>query len=125
MTFVTYGEIAAKYAKSDRGVAATALVHMAECYQKMGDAESRKIYEHVVRDFADQKEAVAVAHARLGVETGVGARRMSLASGSRYGRRLRVQDGWWGPGSGLRVQGRCVQPKRPGLAATWPCRPTQ
>lgn len=51
--------------KTDRAVVATALVHMAECYQKLGDAESRKIYERVVREFADQKEAAAEARARL------------------------------------------------------------
>ena len=63
-----YGAIVAKY-KTDRAVAATALVHMAECYQKMGDAESRKIYEQVVKDYADQKEAVALARTRLGRES--------------------------------------------------------
>src|SRR5690242_19247218 len=60
-----YGEIAAKY-RSDRGVTAMALVHMAECYQKMGDAESRKIFERVVREYGDQKEAVTLARVRLG-----------------------------------------------------------
>jgi Tol biopolymer transport system component len=60
-----YGEIAAKY-NSDRAVAAMALVRMAEAYGKMGDAESRRIYERVVREYADQKEAVAIARARLG-----------------------------------------------------------
>jgi Tol biopolymer transport system component len=63
-----YAAIAAKYARSDRAVTATALVHMAECYQKMGDAESRKIYERVVKDYGDQKEAVTLARARLGRE---------------------------------------------------------
>ena len=61
-----YGAIVAKYAKTDRAVSAMALVHMAECYQKMGDAESRKVYEQVVREYADQKEAVTLARARLG-----------------------------------------------------------
>ena len=49
----------------DRSIAVQALIRMAECYQKLGDAESRKIYERVVTDFADQKEAVAIARARL------------------------------------------------------------
>src|SRR3990172_7340187 len=49
-----------------RPLAAQALVHMAECYQKLGDAEARKIYERVVREFADQKEAAATARTRLG-----------------------------------------------------------
>jgi Tol biopolymer transport system component len=60
-----YAAIVAKY-KSDRAVIAMALVHMAECYQKMGDAESRKIYEQVVKEYADQREAVAMARAHLG-----------------------------------------------------------
>jgi Tol biopolymer transport system component len=53
----------------DRSLAAKALIRMAECYQKLGDAESRKIYEQVVKDYADQKEAVAFARARLGAPT--------------------------------------------------------
>src|SRR5262249_27065590 len=44
-----YSEIVSKY-KTDRAVAAMALVRMADAYQKMGDAESRKIYELVVRE---------------------------------------------------------------------------
>src|SRR5712691_952604 len=60
-----YEAVVAKYGK-DRAVAAQALLHMAECHQKLGDAESRKIYEQIVRDYADQKEAVTTARARLG-----------------------------------------------------------
>jgi Tol biopolymer transport system component len=67
-----YGDIVAKY-KNDRAVTAMALLHMAECYQKMGDAESHKIYERVVREYADQKEAVATARARLGSAAEKGA----------------------------------------------------
>ena len=51
--------------RSDRGLAAKALIRMAGCYQKLGDAESRNIYEQVVREYADQNEAVTVARARL------------------------------------------------------------
>jgi Tol biopolymer transport system component len=60
-----YAAIVAKYT-ADRAVTATALVHMAECYQKLGDTEAHKIYERLVRDFADQKEPVAIARAHLG-----------------------------------------------------------
>ena len=60
-----FGEIADKY-KSDRTTAATALVHMAGCYQKRGDAQAKAIYERIVREFADQRDAVAVARAKLG-----------------------------------------------------------
>jgi Tol biopolymer transport system component len=61
-----YGALVAKYAKTDRTVTATALVRMADCYRKMGDAESRRIYEQVVREYGDQKKAVALARERLG-----------------------------------------------------------
>src|SRR5438477_12348962 len=40
----------------DRAIAAQALVRMADCYQKLGDMQARKIFEQVVRDYADQKE---------------------------------------------------------------------
>lgn len=59
-----YRALVAKYA-SDRAVTATALVRMAECYQKLGDAESRKMYERVAREFADQAESAATARTRL------------------------------------------------------------
>ena len=49
----------------DRAVAAKALVRMGECYEKLGDAESRKAYERVLREYADQTGAVAEARARL------------------------------------------------------------
>jgi len=50
----------------NRAVAAQALLRMAECYQKLGDAESRKVYERIVRDYGDQPAAVAAAKAHLG-----------------------------------------------------------
>ena len=61
-----------------RALAAQALLRMAECYQKLGDAESRKIYERLVRDYADQKESVAIARARLGNEPAQTAKVMAL-----------------------------------------------
>src|SRR5260221_14505159 len=48
-----------------RKTAAEALVHMGQCYEKLGDVESRKAYERVVREYAEQKEAAALARARL------------------------------------------------------------
>ena len=60
-----YSAIAAKY-KSDRATVAMALVRMAGAYRKMGDAEAKKLYEQVVKDYADQKQAVALARAALG-----------------------------------------------------------
>jgi len=61
-----YKAIVARYEKTNRQVAADALVRMAECYQKLGDSESKRIYERLLREFADQGEAVKIARAHLG-----------------------------------------------------------
>ena len=53
-------------AGANRSLAAQALVRMAQCYQKLGDAEAQRVYERVVRDYAEQRDAVAVARSRLG-----------------------------------------------------------
>ena len=60
-----YGQ-AVKEAGANRGLAAKSLLRMAECYRKMGDAEARKIYQQIVRDYGDQKAAVAEAKTWLG-----------------------------------------------------------
>jgi len=59
-----YKDIATRFA-SNHTVAATALLRLAECYQKLGDAESRKIYQEVISKYGDQKAAVEQARARL------------------------------------------------------------
>ena len=79
-----YSDIAAKYARSDRATAASALMHLAECREKMGDPEARRIYERVIREYADQKDAVAEAKVRLG------------ATGTRGGALITRQI-WMGP----------------------------
>jgi Tol biopolymer transport system component len=53
-------------AGANRALAAHALVRMAACYQKLGDAEAQRIYERVIRDYVDQRDAVTMARARLG-----------------------------------------------------------
>ena len=83
-----YAAIVSKY-KADRATVAMALVHMADCYRKMGDAESRKLYEQVVKEYAEQKEAVALARAGLG--GGTGSRRQTntliqSGAGTYFGR---------------------------------------
>jgi Tol biopolymer transport system component len=50
---------------ADRPVVAMALVGMAEAYQKLGNAEAEKLYQRLVRDYADQAEAAAIARTRL------------------------------------------------------------
>lgn len=53
-------------AKGNRALSASALIRMAECHQKLGDAEARSIYERIVREYDDQKDAVSLARVRLG-----------------------------------------------------------
>lgn len=59
-----YKEILAKH-KSSRPVAAQALVHIGQCYEKLGKGEAQKAYEQVVQEYADQAEALKVARERL------------------------------------------------------------
>lgn len=51
-------------AGKDRATAAQALLRMGECHEKLGNAEARKAYERLVKEFGDQKEA-SQARARL------------------------------------------------------------
>jgi Tol biopolymer transport system component len=67
-----YQRIVDKYA-SHRKVAAQALLQLAGCQSKLGDAQARKSLERLVRDFADQKETVAEARVRLAALGGPGA----------------------------------------------------
>ena len=59
-----YREITQKY-PNNRLIVARALIQMAQCYEKLGEAEARSIYERVVREFGDQREQAAIASARL------------------------------------------------------------
>lgn len=74
-------------AGTNRRLAAQALVEMAECYQKLGDTEWRQIYARVLRDFADHKDLVVTARARLGRAesaqraSGMSSRQVWTASG--------------------------------------------
>ena len=49
----------------NRAAAAKALVRMGQCQERLGEAEARKAYEKVVREYADQTEAAAEARTRL------------------------------------------------------------
>jgi Tol biopolymer transport system component len=57
---------------TNRTVAATALVQMGQCYEKLGNVESRKAYERVLREFADQRQAAEQARTRLAALNGRG-----------------------------------------------------
>jgi len=59
-----YRKIAVTY-RGNRSVAARALFQLGQCYEKQGDAEARKAYDQLVREYGDQKEPVAAARLRL------------------------------------------------------------
>ena len=52
-------------AKGNHSIAATALLHMADCYQKLGSLEAGQIYTRIVNEFADQKGAALEARKKL------------------------------------------------------------
>jgi tetratricopeptide (TPR) repeat protein len=54
-----------KHFPKDRPVAAKALLHIGLSYEKLGRGEARKAYERVLREYADQPEAVSAARVRL------------------------------------------------------------
>ena len=95
-----YQDIVETYAKTNRIVAATALLEMADAYTKLGSAEATKAYERILREFADQKDATAAARARLGPPTATTPRTLRpIASGRSIawvfpdGRQLDLSDG--------------------------------
>jgi len=78
----------------NRAVAAKALLHLGLCNEKLGNAEARKSYERLVREYADQTDVVSEARARLAA---LGEPRSSTA-----GSAMTVRKVWSGPtGSSL------------------------
>ena len=63
----------------DRALAAQALLRMADAYQKLGDPQSRAVYDRVINQFADQKAAAALARARLAEGSTPAAASISLS----------------------------------------------
>jgi len=59
-----YKKIAAD-ARTARAVAASALLHLARCYEKLGAVEARTTYERLTRQYADQRDIAAKARSRL------------------------------------------------------------
>ena len=53
-----YQVIVDRYGKTDRAVAAQALLQMAGAYQKLGDRQAERVYGQIVRDYGDQPAAV-------------------------------------------------------------------
>ena len=50
---------------SERAIVATALVRMAQCHEQLGNRNAQALYERVLREFGDQRDAAALAKARL------------------------------------------------------------
>jgi len=73
----------------DRAVAARALVRMGQCYEKLGDAQARKAYEQVVREYGDQADVAAEARTRLAALAGT--------AGAASGSTMAVRRVWAGP----------------------------
>ena len=66
-----YKTLMDKHAPS-RQVGAKALLHLGNCYEKLGKGEARKAYERIVREYADQAEIVGQARVRLAALGGPG-----------------------------------------------------
>ncbi len=66
-----YRKIAAQFAKQPE-IAAKALLQMGQCQEKLGQAEARKSYERIVREYASAQEYVSAARARLAALGGGG-----------------------------------------------------
>jgi Tol biopolymer transport system component len=72
---------AAKEAGTNHALGAKALLGLAACYEKSGEAEAGKVYQQIVSGYPDQREAVAQATARLaalGSAAGAGTRGITM-----------------------------------------------
>ena len=49
----------------NRAAAAKALLHIGQCQEKLGNAEARKSYEQLLREYPDQREVATEARGRL------------------------------------------------------------
>ena len=49
----------------ERAIVATALFRMAQCHEQLGNRNAQALYERVLREFGDQRDAAAQAKARL------------------------------------------------------------
>jgi Tol biopolymer transport system component len=76
---VLYQAIVDRFLETDRATVAKALMHMAGAHERFGNAEARRIYQRLVSQFPDQREAAAAAQRRLGArapEPGLSSRRV-------------------------------------------------
>jgi hypothetical protein len=68
-----YGKVLERHARN-RPVAAQALFRLGECQEKLGQAEARRAFERLVREFGDQGELVARAKTKLGTPLPAGGK---------------------------------------------------
>ena len=61
-----YQRVVETFAKTDRKIAAQALLRLGEAYRKLGNAEAKRVFEQLVREYPDQTEAVTLARRHLG-----------------------------------------------------------
>jgi len=72
----------------NRAVAAKALLHIGQCQEKLGNAEARKSYEQLLREYPDQGELAAQARTRLAA--------LGKAGGLSYPPAITVRKVWEG-----------------------------
>src|SRR5262245_3234771 len=61
-----YKQVLTSYG-GNRSIAAKALLHLGQCYEKLGKVEARGAYERMLREYADQQTEVKHARERLSV----------------------------------------------------------
>jgi Tol biopolymer transport system component len=82
-----YRQIIARSGK-ERGVVAQAMLRLAQCHEKLGQAEARKLYEQIASGYSDQTAVAAEARQRLAALSVGASGRTELAA-----RRLWTGDG--------------------------------
>jgi Tol biopolymer transport system component len=65
---------------TNKPVTAKALLHLGNCYEKLGKSEAKKAYDRIVREFADQQGVAAEARTRLAVLAQNGSRQKEKPS---------------------------------------------
>lgn len=89
-----YGELAAKYAATDRSITAQALLRQARLYQKHGDARATSVLERIVNQFGDQRQAAAQAQQALGGNRRVTQERVAIVTDDKAANAV-SPDGRW------------------------------
>jgi Tol biopolymer transport system component len=74
---------------ASRAVVAKAMLQLGGCYEKQGNAEARKTFEQLLKDYPEQTDVVAQARARL-------AALASARAGQAPGGGIRIREVWTG-----------------------------